>query len=46
MVDSVKVSGSDSILEGEVSLKAHGLLQRAKMISNPTGATYFFDTVE
>lgn len=34
MVDSFKISGSDSILEGEVTLKAHGVFQRGKLISN------------
>jgi hypothetical protein len=34
MIDSIKLSGSDSILDGEVEIKAHGVFQRGKLISN------------
>ena len=34
MVDSFKISGGDGILEGEVSVKAYGLFETAKLITN------------
>lgn len=46
MIDEFKISGSDSILEFDATIKAHGSFQIAKMISNPATVNYFFDVVE
>lgn len=34
LIDSIKISGSDSILESEIAIKAYGVFETAKLISN------------
>mgnify|MGYP006432053961 CR=1 FL=1 len=46
MVDSFTISWSDSILESEISVKAFGVFNLAKMVLAPNAWTYYFDTVE
>ena len=46
MVDEFKISGSDTILAGEVTLKAHGVFQVARLISDAVSGVWYFNTVE